>query len=176
MAKGHTTDNETLYKIMCLYAVHNNYSEVGRILNVPRKTVEKLVKEHINDEEFAEICQQKKEEFVETANRIINKGTKLLEERLDTAIQSHEELDDLIDEIYNTPKEELKDQQKKVLVNKIMKLQINSISEITTSIGILFDKKSVIEKGAPPDLVIPELKVKVIDNSGLEKYLYEEDE
>lgn len=176
MPKGHKTDNETIYKIMCLYAIHNNYSEVGRILNVPRKTVEKLVKEHINDEEFAQICQEKKDEFIESANRIINKGTKLLESRLDTAIENHEELDDLIYEIYNAPKEEIKDQQKKALVNKVMKLQVNSLSEITTAIGTLFDKKIVMEKGNTPDVVIPELKVKVVDNSGLEKYMYEEEE
>ena len=148
MAKGKKTDNETVYKIMCLYAVHNNYSEVGRILNVPRKTVEKLVKEHINDKEFAEICQQKKEEFVEVADRIIF-------------------------EIWNTDKEELNETQKKSLVQKISKLQINGLSEITTSIGIMYDKKRIAETGIV-DPETPNININIVDNSNLEKVMYED--
>ncbi len=173
MAKGKKTDNETVYKIMCLYAVHNNYSEVGRILNVPRKTVEKLVKEHINDKEFAEICQQKKEEFVEVADRIISKGTELIERRLDTALNNQDELEDIIFEIWNTDKEELNETQKKSLVQKISKLQINGLSEITTSIGIMYDKKRIAETGIV-DPETPNININIVDNSNLEKVMYED--
>ncbi len=172
MAKGKQTSNETLYKIMCLYAVHNNYSEVGRILNIPRKTVEKLVKEHIHDEEFTKICLQKKEEFVEAADRIINKGTNLLERRLDTALNNQDELEDLIYEIWNTNKQELNETQKKSLVQKVSKLQINGLNEIATSIGIIFDKKKTAETGII-ETNTPSLNINIIDNSNFEKVMYE---
>lgn len=176
MPRGKQTDNETIYKIMLSMFVTNNFHETSRQLNIPVKTVELIYKKNKDKPEFTQLYTQKKEEFVESANRIINKGTRLLEKRLDTAIENQEELEDLIYEIYNVPKEEIKEQQKKSLVNKVMKLQVNSLSEITTAIGTLFDKKIVVEKGNTPDVVIPELKVKVIDNTGLEKYLYEEEE
>lgn len=83
MAKGKKTDNETIYKIMISMFKTNNFSETGRQLNIPQKTVEKVFKENKDKPEFAKLCEQKKEEFVDKATRLINKALDRLEKMLD---------------------------------------------------------------------------------------------
>ena len=61
----------------------NNYSETARQLNIPVKTVEEIYKRNIEKEEFTKLRNEKKEEFVEKADRIINKALNRLEQSLD---------------------------------------------------------------------------------------------
>lgn len=175
MAQGKKTDNETIYKIMLSYYITRNYSQTGRDLGIDESTIRHIVKENINKEEFTKLYEQKKEEFIENANRIINKGTELLERRLNIALENQEELDDLIYEVYNASKEEIKEQQKKSLVKKIMKMQINSLSEITTAIGTMYDKKRVAE-GGEEKTETPSVQINIVDNSNLEGIMYEDTE
>ena len=83
MAKGKKTDNETIYKIMISMFSTNNFNETSRQLSIPVKTVEKIYKENKDKEEFTKLCMQKKEEFAETATRIIDKALNRLEKVLD---------------------------------------------------------------------------------------------
>ena len=141
--KGKKTDNETIYKIMVSMFSTNNFSETARQLNIPAKTVEKIYKDNKDKEEFAKLCVEKKEEFVENATNIINKATELLERRIDMALDNQDELDEMIEEIWAIDKSELNETRKKTLVNKLTKMQLNNLSEITTAIGTLYDKRAL---------------------------------
>jgi len=175
VAQGKKTDNETIYKIMMSYYITRNYSETGRELGMNEATIRHIVKENIGKEEFTKLFEKKKEEFIETANRIINKGTELLEKRIDLALDNQDELDELIFEVWNADKDEIDPQAKKGLVSKLNKLQLNNLNEITTAIGIMYDKKKVAESGTIP-VETPTLNINIIDNSNLEKELYKGDE
>jgi hypothetical protein len=83
MARGKKTDNETIYKIMLSYVSTNNFSETARILNMPISTIENIVKENQDKEEFVKLWNEKKEQFVTKANRLIDKAIIRLEEQLD---------------------------------------------------------------------------------------------
>ena len=83
MAKGKTTDNETVYKIMLSYFVTNNFSETARQLNIPITTVENIYKKNKDKPEFVKLCNEKKDEFSEKATRLIDKALDRLEEVLD---------------------------------------------------------------------------------------------
>ena len=83
MPKGKKTDNETIYKIMISMFSTNNFSETARQLNIPESTVEKIYKENKDKDEFVKLCEQKKDQFVEKANRIIDKALNRLEKSLD---------------------------------------------------------------------------------------------
>lgn len=83
MARGKKTDNETIYKVMLSYVSTNNFSETARILNMPISTIENIVKENQDKEEFVKLWNKKKEEFVSKANRLIDKAINRLEEQLD---------------------------------------------------------------------------------------------
>ncbi len=83
MAKGKKTDNETIYKIMISMYSTNNFAETGKQLNIPATTVEKIYKSNKDKPEFVELCAKKKDEFVETATRLIGKALNRLEKALD---------------------------------------------------------------------------------------------
>lgn len=145
MARGKKTDNETIYKIMISMFSTNNFNETSRQLDIPVKTVEKIYKENKDKEEFTKLCIEKKEEFVKNATRIINKASQLLEKRLDTALNSQDELEELIDQVWEMDKKDFNETQKRAIVNKIAKMQLNSLSEITTAIGTMYDKRNLAE-------------------------------
>ena len=122
-----------------------NYSETARQLDIPQKTVEDIYKKNIVKEEFAKLRDEKKEEFVEKATRIINKATALLERRLDTALENQDELDEIIEEVWQMDKKDYNETRKKAIVNKIARMQLNSLSEITTALGTIYDKRNLAE-------------------------------
>lgn len=141
--RGKKTDNETIYKIMLSVFSTNNFSETARQLNLPVKTVEKIYKENKDKEEFTKLCQEKKEEFTETATRIINKATNLMEKRLDLANEHENELEELIEEIWKTDKKDMNETKKKALVSKIAGMQLYSIKELAVAVGTMYDKRAL---------------------------------
>lgn len=152
MARGQKTQQETVYKVMASWAVTNSYSETARQLGLPTATVRSIVKAKENDEKFVKLQDEKKAEFSKQAGEIIDKGLLLLNRRFDRAIEQEGALDILIDEIFNTPKTELSQDEKKSLVAKIRNLQLHDIKAITTAVGTLFDKKALAD-GQPTDRV-----------------------
>lgn len=148
MAKGKKTDNETIYKVMLSYVTTRNYSETARQLDMPESTVRKIVDDNKDKEEFAKLCEEKRDEFVEKADKIIYKATELLERRLDTALESQDEIEDMIQEVWDAGENEIKGAKKKALVNKLSRLQLNALSEITTALGTIYDKRA-LAKGEP---------------------------
>lgn len=83
--RGKKTDVKTIYKVMVSMFATNNFSETARQLKMPVTTVEKIYKDNKNKQEFVKLCNNKKEEFVIRADRIINKALNRLEESLDNA-------------------------------------------------------------------------------------------
>lgn len=143
MSKGKKTDNETIYKIMISMFSTNNFSETARQLELPITTVEKIYKENKNKEEFVKLCNEKKEEFAETATRIINKATNLMEQRIDLATEHESELEEIIDEIWMTDKKEMNETKKKALVSKISGMQLYSLKELAVAVGTMYDKRAL---------------------------------
>ena len=143
MARGKKTDTLTIYKIMLSVFATNNYSETARLLNIPEKTVETIYKKNIDKEEFTKLRLVKKEEFVDRADRIVNKGTELLERKLTLALEKQEDLEILIDEVMNVKDDDMKYKEKVDAIKKIAKLQLNNLSEITTAIGTIYDKRAL---------------------------------
>lgn len=143
MAKGKKTSPDVVYQVMALWFTNYNLRETARILSMPTSTVKGIVDEHKNSEEFENLRTQKQKEFSDKATEIITKGLMILNRRLDRAISDEEELDDLIDEIYFTDKDEMSFTEKSQLINKIKGLQLQSVKELTTAIGTLYDKRAL---------------------------------
>lgn len=145
MAKGKKTDTETVYKIMISVFSTNNFNETARQLNIPVKTVETLYKKNIKKEEFAKLCIDKKEEFANKATRIIDKATTLLEQKIDIALEQQEELNKILDDVMDLKDKDANYKRKKALANKIEALQLNRLSELTTAVGTLYDKRALAQ-------------------------------
>ena len=150
MPRGKKTPPEVVYQIMTSWVITNNYKETARDLDLPYMTVKSIVDKNKDKPEFVKLRNEKMNEFSSRASEIIQKGLTLLNKRLDRAIASEEDLDILIDEIYATDKEELSQDEKNRLVNKIRTLQVQNMKDITTAIGTLFDKKALAD-GKPTE-------------------------
>lgn len=152
MARGKKTSPEVIYKIMTSWTITNNYKETARDLQLPVTTVKSIVDNNKDKPEFVKLRNEKMTEFSQKASEIIQKGLQLLNKRFDRAISFEDDLDILIDEIFDTDKEELSQDEKNRLVNKIRALQLQDIKAITTAIGTLFDKKALSD-GQPTDKI-----------------------
>ena len=135
MAKGKQRTPEEVMQVLSNYAVTDNYSETSRQTGIPLTTVFDIVEKHRGTKDFEELRKQKREEFSQRANRIVFKALTLLEKRYDTALESAKELDMLMDTMNSSTEID-----KTAVAKQISKLQINTLSEITTSMGTLFDK------------------------------------
>lgn len=150
MARGKKTSPEVIYKIMTSWTITNNYKETSRELNLPVTTVKSVVDNNKDKPEFVKLRNEKMSEFSQKASEIIQKGLTLLDKRFDRALSFEDDLDILIDEIFNTDKDELSQDEKNRLVNKIRALQLQDIKAVTTAIGTLFDKKALSD-GQPTE-------------------------
>ncbi len=68
---------------MASWATTKNYKETADSLGLPVSTVKKIVDEHIQEEKFEKLCNEKEQEFSQKATRIINKAFARLEKELD---------------------------------------------------------------------------------------------
>lgn len=85
MPKGKKTAPEVIYKIMASWAVTKNYKETADKLDLPVSTVKKIVDEHITEEKFEKLCNEKEQEFTKKADKIIDKALNRLEKDVDNA-------------------------------------------------------------------------------------------
>ena len=81
MARGVKIDNQKIQEVMASYALTNSYNATAKDCGVSDKSVKKIINEH--SEEFSKISEQKKEEFVEYADKLINKAMNKLDKALE---------------------------------------------------------------------------------------------
>lgn len=141
--KKYTPD--VVEKALALYATCENYEEVSRLLHIPQSTIRGWVENPNKNKDFAELREKKKQEFVGTAWRIIEKTNKLLEQKIDVALNHQEELRELLTEM---SKGELSAGDYNELLRKVKAIEIDNLSSLTTAIGTLYDKQALCNKEA----------------------------
>ena len=143
MAQGQKRTPQEIADVLTTYAITDSLSETSRRTGVPVTTCKDIVDKHRGTEAFEKLRNEKREQFSERANRIIFKGLTLLERRYDKAIDKEDEIDLLLETVFNS--EDLSDKNKQDIAKKLSKLELNTLSELTTSMGILFDKMRIAE-------------------------------
>ena len=73
MARGQKTDSEILYTVMTSWAMTGNCSQTARDLNIPKSTVEHIVRTNKGKEEFKQLCSEKRKSFAQKAEIVIDK-------------------------------------------------------------------------------------------------------
>lgn len=79
MPRGKNTPPEVIYQIMTSWAITNNVNKTAKQLNIAESTVRKIVKENKDKPEFTKLCEEKRADFSEKADIIINKALSRLE-------------------------------------------------------------------------------------------------
>lgn len=154
MSQGKKISPELVYKIMASYAVTGNYAQTSRELGVPYTTVRQAVGKNSEKPEFVKLSDETKESFAEAATNIIEKGLTLLNRRFERAINQEAILDDFIEEIAETNKLQLSQQEKTALISKLRALQLQDVKAITTAIGTLYDKRALAEGGTTDNVSV----------------------
>lgn len=143
MARGKKLKPQQVYDIMSSWAVTGNFAETSRELGYAVSTVEVIVKKNKDKEEFIELVKQKRADFSARADKIIDKGLRLLDRQLSRAIDREDEIDELIDEVYNADEDVLSDRDKNETARRLSRLKLEDIKALTTAIGTLYDKKAL---------------------------------
>ena len=143
MARGKKLKPQQVYDIMSSWAVTGNFAETSRELVYAVSTVEVIVKKNKDKEEFIELVKQKRADFSARADKIIDKGLRLLDRQLSRAIDREDEIDELIDEVYNADEDVLSDRDKNETARRLSRLKLEDIKALTTAIGTLYDKKAL---------------------------------
>ena len=138
MAQGQKRTPQEIADVLTTYAITDSLSETSRRTGVPVTTCKDIVDKHRGTEDFEKLRNEKREQFSERANRIVFKGLTLLERRYDKALDKEDEIDLLLETVFNS--EDLSDKSKQDIAKKLSKLELNTLSELTTSMGTLFDK------------------------------------
>ena len=140
MPRGKKTDAQMVANIMTSYALTNSYNATAKEFGISDTTVKTVIEN--NKEEFGKIKEQKKEEFAKRADKIIDKALELLDRRYNKALKNEDELEELIDIIMSADEkeEDITYKEKVAIAKKIGRIELNGLSEITTSMGTLYDK------------------------------------
>lgn len=163
MPRGVKTNNKKIAEIMASYALTNSYNKTAKECKVSDSTVKKIILS--NQEEFGKVQEQKKEEFSTRANRIVDKSLELLERRFDIALNNQDELEALIDEVFackEDGEDKITRKEKVDIAKKLSRLELNNLSEITTSMGTLIDKSRLID-GKSTENNKFEVNIKVVE-------------
>lgn len=123
------------------------FKTVSENLDIPENTLRDWNKnaEKINPE-FVELRNKKKEEFVESSWRIIEKANRLIEKKIDRALSTEEDIDKIIDKAKVSDKLDKEDII--ALTKSVNKLGIDNIGQVSTVVGTLYDKQALINKEA----------------------------
>lgn len=85
MARGVKIDNKKIAEVVTSYALTNSYNATAKETGVCASSVKNIIlkQKKENNDEFVKVCEQKKETFIEQADRIIDKAMKKLDKVLD---------------------------------------------------------------------------------------------
>lgn len=179
MPRGVKTPKPKEYDIMVSYAITNSYRATARDMGVTDCCVKDVIER--NYDEFLKIQAEKKEDFLSRSNRIIDKMTNLLDRRVTRALDKEDEIDKTIDFIWDVDEnaedkdEKMTYKEKVALVKQLGRISLNSMNEITTSMGTVFDKTRILQGGTESNET-PSVTVNIVDNSDLEKVMYDEED
>lgn len=152
MAKGKKRTGEDFAKVKALYAARLTIAEISEKLAIPDRTIRNWVTkwEADKDEELAELSEVQKNRFIDKAQRIIDKASNLLEIKIDKAVKSEREGQELLEQLEATlreagaSEEDIK-AQLEALRKVVDKSKVENISQVSTVIGTMYDKKALAE-------------------------------
>ena len=124
-----------------VYASLKNFAKTAKEVGVSEATIRNWAKAWEVDPEFKKLCDDKKEDFAEKAQEIIDSGLQLLKKRFDRALDFEDEMDEALQEIIDNGK--MSKPTIKRITGEFMTLKLQRVSEITTAIGTLYDKRAL---------------------------------
>ncbi len=135
-------------KALALLATNNSLSEVSRLLHISVSTLQTWKNKHENDKDFVNLRNKKKEEFVNSAWKLIEDSVKVAQERVSRELAVEESVDKIAEII----KKNANDIDKETgvgwfelldLIEKLKTCKNFKLSELSTLIGTMYDKQAL---------------------------------
>lgn len=143
IAKQRTYTDADREQAFAEYTVLGNWELVSRKMGIPVNTLKSWWRRHPPDmDEYAEKRREVREGFIETASKAIENGAELINRRLELALKQQRELEELMKDI---PADEMTASQKQELRAKIRSLELHKLSEISTAVNTLYDKRALAQ-------------------------------
>ena len=159
MARGKRIDDETREQAFALLATNHGAAYVADKLKIPYSTVKTWEKKWLEEakknadkggkkgkKSLEELRSEKKESFVFSAWRSIEKATNLLEHRIDRALFNEMALDKLLEIALDADISKLSQTEKNAICSRLASLKLESTRELATVIGTLYDKQALANK------------------------------
>ena len=125
------------------YAISGNWQAVSEKLSIPVATLKTWWKNKPPNDGFDDIRRENKKGFIEAAGEAIENGVRLINKRIERALNQEEELDELIKEVLDNKEQPAK--AKQAAISKIEALQLHKLNEISTAVGTLYDKRALAQ-------------------------------
>ena len=158
MARGKKIDDETRERAFAMLSTNYGAAYVAKKLGIPYSTVKTWEKRWLEESKnnakgkskktksLEELRSEKKEQFVISAWRSIENATNLLERRIDRAMFNDLALDKLLDIVAEADIAKMSQAEKNAIFQKVAALKLESLRELATVIGTLYDKQALAMK------------------------------
>lgn len=152
--RGQKYNDDIKEQAFALLAVNNSVSFVAKKLGIPRSTIKSWKEAYDKGAEereelsIAKLRHKNKEQFVQNAWGLIGKVETLLERRLERAISNEDVIDRMLDEIVKLEGEGMSEVQTRSICAKLSSLKLESVRELATILGTLYDKQALANREA----------------------------
>lgn len=163
MAKKKRYSEADRERAIALYIVCGNIEQVADEMKIAPSTVRGWIKKA--DEEGGEIAEmraKKRAEFADRAWNTIEKGVRLLDREMETALDDMDKIDKIIDEISCIRSEDMPYKDRVDLIKRLSRMARPDMREITTAIGTMYDK-AALARGESTANETFSVNIKVID-------------
>jgi hypothetical protein len=150
MARGKKTPEVKREQVKAMLYLNPDATdaEIAKTVKLPNSTVHYIKKDVMNTDEFEEVRQRKKEEFINQAWETVQKALKLADKRFSKALEDEEAIENLIDAVQD---HDLTQAEKKSLISRLNGLQMNNIRDIAVALGTIYDKQA-LASGEPTQI------------------------
>lgn len=136
-------------KLRAECAINTNNTDIAAKYHIAEATVRKYRKEFENDPAYANLCDRKKEEFINLGWDTIINSSEILNKRVKRANEQEKELEKLLREAVQgmlKNKETFSQHDLESFVKRFVSIQLIDMSKLASVLGTIYDKVALASK------------------------------
>ena len=163
MTKKTRHGDEERERAIALYILYGNIERVAEEMHIAPSTIRGWIKKaDAESGAVADLRAKKRAEFADRAWGTIDKGVRLLEREMTTALQGAEQIDEIIRQISAMGSDDMAYKDRVELIKRLSRIARPDMREITTAIGTMYDK-AALARGESTANETFAVNIKVVD-------------
>ena len=127
--------------VLAGWAVYKTYAGAAREAGCSPGTAKKIILAHAEDKAYQETVQETQAALAERIEGLLDKALILFDRKITRALEGEDVLETAIREIADD--ESIKGGVRADVLNKLRSAEIHRLSDVTTAIGTLYDKRAL---------------------------------